>query len=158
MPWGPVSEDGRSQSGITWPVVTPLSGLPPSGPCSVTPTYVGNDVSPWLRLGAGLLDVVIAVVTLGIGWAIWDLVLWRIGQSPAKQILGMRIVDARTELPINWSRSFVRNFVLYGILGLIPFLGWIYCIVGAFFVFGSDRQALWDRIARTRVISSRQSS
>ena len=40
-----------------------------------------------------MLDILLAIVTLGIGWLIWDIVLWQQSTSPAKKMLNLRIVD-----------------------------------------------------------------
>src|SRR5690242_60717 len=45
-------------------------------------------VSAGGRLGAMLLDVLIAVVTLWIGWLVWSMFTWSAGQTPAKKLLG----------------------------------------------------------------------
>ena len=44
------------------------------------------------RLAGAVLDVLIFVLTLGIGWVIWYLVAARGGQSPAKRLLGTRVI------------------------------------------------------------------
>jgi uncharacterized RDD family membrane protein YckC len=42
------------------------------------------------RIGAYFLAFPLAVVTLGIGYLIWGLIVWGKGQTPALQVLGMR--------------------------------------------------------------------
>ena len=42
------------------------------------------------RIGAGFLTIPLAIVTLGIGYIIWGLIVWGNGQTPALQVLGMR--------------------------------------------------------------------
>jgi hypothetical protein len=42
------------------------------------------------RVGAWFLAIPLAIVTLGIGYAIWGLIVWANGQTPALQVLGMR--------------------------------------------------------------------
>ena len=42
-------------------------------------------ISPWARLGAYLLEQLLFLVTLGIGWIIWALTLGGKGQTPAKK-------------------------------------------------------------------------
>ena len=39
------------------------------------------------RLGSFLLDVALMVVTLFVGWVIWNLFTWKTGQTPAKRFL-----------------------------------------------------------------------
>lgn len=51
--------------------------------------------SPLHRFGSCLLESILAVLTLRIGWVLWWLVLVGQGQTPARKILGLRIVDAK---------------------------------------------------------------
>ena len=50
------------------------------------------------RLGAYLFEVVLCTVTLVIGWMIWSLIVFGKGQTPAKQLLGMKVVQDATAL------------------------------------------------------------
>ena len=83
----------------------PSSALPPA------PTQGGNagqhpgqpvpsmpDITTLLssrgqRLGAYLIEVVLVIFTLGIGWLVWALIVFSRGQSPAKHLLDMRVVQ-----------------------------------------------------------------
>ena len=51
-------------------------------------SYYGADeletASPGRRLGGYLLEYVLAIVTLGIGWIVWFIVVAPRGQTPAK--------------------------------------------------------------------------
>jgi uncharacterized RDD family membrane protein YckC len=114
--------------------------------------YPPNLSSAGKRFGAFWLEALLAIVTLGIGWIIWDLIVWSNGQSPAKQVLHMRVLDAKTGRPQTWGQSFLRNFVCYGLIGAIPLVGFLYRIVGACFVFNDDRRALWDRMVDSVVV------
>jgi uncharacterized RDD family membrane protein YckC len=42
------------------------------------------------RIGAYFLSIVLAIVTLIVGYAIWGLILWPRGQTPTYQVLRMR--------------------------------------------------------------------
>ena len=44
------------------------------------------------RLAGAVLDGFLFVLTLGIGWVIWYLIVARGGQSPAKQLLRTRVI------------------------------------------------------------------
>ena len=66
------------------------------------------------------------------------------GQSWAKRMLGMAVVDARTGAPCSMGQSFVRNFLL-AILG--PF-DWI-------FIFGGEKRRLGDLAAGTQVVAAK---
>src|SRR5579862_9513426 len=43
------------------------------------------------RIGAFFLAIPLTIVTLGIGYLIWGLIVWGNGQTPALQVLGMRV-------------------------------------------------------------------
>lgn len=101
------------------------------------------------RLGAYLLELVLIFVTLVIGWLVWSLIVWGQGQTPAKQILHLRVVQADTGQRATFGTMVLRELVGKWLLGFIP----LYTIVSAIFVIVDDRsQALWDKIASTVVI------
>src|SRR5947208_2078900 len=73
----------------------PMYGQPPTGtyadPTSGLMLPDGLELaSIGRRIGAYFLAIPLMVVTLGIGYVIWGLVVWRNGQTPALQVLGMR--------------------------------------------------------------------
>jgi uncharacterized RDD family membrane protein YckC len=47
--------------------------------------------NPGRRIGAYFLAFPLAIITLGIGYVIWGLIAWGNGQTPALQVLGMRV-------------------------------------------------------------------
>lgn len=96
------------------------------------------------------MNALLAIVTLGIGYIIWTMIVWQDGRTPAWQILKMRAVSAHTGQPIDWGTSALRNFVLYGVVGNVS-CG-LFTLVGVWWVFGDDRQTLWDKIAKTYVV------
>jgi uncharacterized RDD family membrane protein YckC len=106
--------------------------------------------SPWKRFGAWWLDRLLMVVTLGIGWIIWSLVIWKDGRTPAKQLLNMRVVKRSTGRPCTWGEMLLREFVLCGLLSGITLN--LFKVIGMFFTFDDKRQALWDRMVDTTVI------
>lgn len=116
--------------------------------------------TPLHRFGAALLEGTLAVLTLGIGWFVWWLVLLGKGMTPARQILGLRIVNAKTMEPVTNSQVFLRGFVVYFLafsalasaLSLVLFgLGWVFTLISALLVFRSSHQTLWDQITGTTV-------
>lgn len=116
--------------------------------------------TPLHRFGAALLEATLAIVTLGIGWFIWWLILLGKGLTPARQILGLRVIDANTKQPVSNSQVFVRGFVVYFLafsalasaLSLILFgAGWLFTLVSALLVFRASRQTLWDQITGTSI-------
>lgn len=116
--------------------------------------------TPLHRFGSSVLEYTLAFVTLGIGWFIWWLILIGRGLTPARQILGLRIVDAKTMLPVTNSQVFVRGFVVYFLafsalasgLSLVLFgAGWVFSIISAMLVFRPSHQTLWDQLTNTTV-------
>jgi uncharacterized RDD family membrane protein YckC len=113
-------------------------------PIGVAASSVGR------RLGGNVLDTLLAIVTLGIGWLIWALIVAKDGQTPAKQILGMKAFVLDTGLPAGWGRTFVREFIAKTIIGTM--LGWL--VFPYFWLcWDSERQELWDKIVGTIVVN-----
>ena len=82
------------------------------------------------------------------------------GLTPARQILGLRIVNAQTMQPVSNSQVFLRGFVVYFLafsalssaLSLVLFgAGWLFTLVSELLVFRSTRQTLWDQMTGTTV-------
>jgi uncharacterized RDD family membrane protein YckC len=68
--------------------------------------------SPGHRLGAVAVDAGLYIVTFGIGWIIWNLVTMAKGQSPGKQILKVRVLGEKTNLPASWGHMLIRQFLI----------------------------------------------
>ena len=116
--------------------------------------------SPGKRFGAALLEGVLVIVTLGIGYLIWTLIIWGKGQSPGKQVLKMKVVDTSNHQVAGWGKMFLREFVIRGIVigfiaGITLYIGYI---VAACMIFNRERdhQTGWDRLAGTVVVDSEQ--
>jgi uncharacterized RDD family membrane protein YckC len=113
--------------------------------------------TPARRLGAACLDTVLWIVTLGIGYLVWDLIVFSDGRTPAKQLLGMRVVKAGEGRAATWGTMALRELVLKGLLfGIVGFFffGFPYLIAAAF-VLSATRQALWDRMINTVVVNDK---
>jgi uncharacterized RDD family membrane protein YckC len=106
------------------------------------------------RLGGVLLDALLIFCTLVIGWIVWTLIVWAQGQTPGKQLLGMRVVRLDTRTYAGWGRMFLRDFVgkllVALVSSLIPFIGGI--IADCWLLWDKDKQELWDKIAGTIVV------
>ncbi len=102
------------------------------------------------RIGAYFLAIPLAIVTLGIGYIIWGLIVWGRGQTPALQVLGMRVWRPEDQRKASWGIMALREIVggiVEGILGIITQL-----ISFILFLTRSDRKALHDLIASTIVL------
>ena len=123
---------------------------PPSSAPSANFSTAAQLASAGARIGAALLDGLLAVVTLGIGWLIWSIVLWKQSTSPAKKMLHMTIVDANTGLPASLKQMVLREALGKWVLGAVT--GFI-SLVSAIMLFVTPRrQVVWDYIGTTVVI------
>jgi uncharacterized RDD family membrane protein YckC len=100
-----------------------------------------------------MLDAVLMIVTVGIGWLIWQLIVASNGQSPAKQLLGMRVVKLRTGTKATWGTMFLREVILKPLIGFG--LGWFFGIVYFWLLWDKNRQELWDKMISTIVVNDR---
>jgi uncharacterized RDD family membrane protein YckC len=106
------------------------------------------------RLGSFLLDLGLLIVTLFIGWAIWNLFTWKTGQTPAKRILRQVVVDAKTGEVFSWSRMALREFAVKGAAGNIAggASNGITFVIDSLYVFREDRRTVHDLIVGSKVI------
>jgi uncharacterized RDD family membrane protein YckC len=130
------------------------------------------------RLGGKALDLALYLVTFGIGWFIWSMIVWTQGQTPGKQLLKMRVTDKSTGKPSKWGHMAIREFLLpmsfslavfpiVLVLSLIPitefaiaavvilYLGiFIGALIDAFWIFKGGRiNRLVDVFAKTDVLN-----
>ena len=106
------------------------------------------------RLGSFLLDLGLMIVTLFIGWVIWNLFTWKTGQTPAKRLLQQVVVDAKTGEVFTWSRMALREFAVKGAAGNIigGATNGITFVIDSLFVFRDDRRTVHDLIVGSKVI------
>jgi uncharacterized RDD family membrane protein YckC len=110
--------------------------------------------SPGARLGSHLLEALLAIFTLGIGWLVWSFVIWGQGTTPGHKILKQYIVNEKTGKDFTWGQMFVREFLIKGLL--VPLLsafsfGIVY-LVDSLMVTRDDRKTLHDRICGSIVV------
>jgi uncharacterized RDD family membrane protein YckC len=150
-----VATASAMQPARTPPVVVHSPPIPGLGHNGQTWTCGGAPLSSaGLRLGSYLLEGVLIVVTLLIGWFIWALIVWAQGQTPAKQLLGMRCVRTDTAKAAGWGTMFLREVVGKGLLAIITF--GITTLVSCFMILGQTRQGVWDKIASTVVVNDKE--
>lgn len=110
------------------------------------------------RLGGYCLDVVLAALTLGIGWLIWSMVVWGQGHTPAKKILKMRTLDASTGRTASWGHMGVREFlvpmtVLIAIFVTGGIAGLVWVILEIVFYFTKNSRTLRDYWVKTAIVN-----
>ena len=96
-----------------------------------------------------------SVPALGmIALAVYQLVLlYRSGQTVGKKIVGIRIVrpdGGRASFP----RLLFLRYLVPGLIGAIPLVGFLFALVDALFIFAEDRRTLHDKIADTIVVNA----
>ncbi|WP_408997330.1 RDD family protein [Streptomyces europaeiscabiei] len=107
-----------------------------------------------LRLGGYVLEGVLLVCTVVIGWLIWAFIVFQYGQTPAKQLLHMRVVYSPQARTARWWRMFFREFIAKTI---IWFLATFTLFIPYFWLlWDRNRQELWDKMATTLVVSDPQ--
>jgi uncharacterized RDD family membrane protein YckC len=103
------------------------------------------------RIGAYFLALPLFIATLGIGYIVWGLVVWGRGQTPALQVLGMRVWRPETNKVAGFWFMALREVV--GHILATAILGFITEITSfVLFVAGRKHQALHDFIAGTVVL------
>lgn len=121
------------------------------------------------RLAGAVLDIVLFVVTLGIGWVGWYLLAARSGQSPAKRLLGTRVIGEDGAAPsLGWMliRDLALRVIAFGAVNrvLVALLGeeaggaisgLAFVVAALWCVWDANNQCLWDNIVRTRVVTAR---
>lgn len=120
----------------------PLSGL--MLPNGVQLASIGR------RIGAWFLAIPLAIVTLGIGYVIWGLIVWGQGQTPALQVLGMRCWRPETNRVATWGWMALREVIgrlVEGILSIITLL-----VSFILMCTGKERKTIHDHIAGTVVL------
>jgi uncharacterized RDD family membrane protein YckC len=154
----PSSLDGdpplRPPPAPTQPATRPISppwlaaSPPPPQPHPALDTELAG---PWLRLGSWLLDTIIQIFTLGIGWLIWAAFIASEGQTPGKRLLNLRVKVFSTGAPATlgrmfWLRGVIGGFVVWiavsftlGIVLLMPF-------------WDDRNQTLWDKLSGCIVV------
>ena len=118
--------------------------------------------SPGRRLGGWALDILVATVTLGVGWLVWFLIVAQRGQTPGKQMLGMYIMREDGSRAGGWY-TILREIVIKGLFnvgisvlsGATNGVGSLLWIPAALWcTWDRERQCLWDKVASTYIAYS----
>jgi uncharacterized RDD family membrane protein YckC len=102
------------------------------------------------RIGAYFLAIPLAIVTLGIGYVVWGLIVWGRGQTPALPVLGMRCWRPETGSVAGWWWMALREIVGRIADGILSVITGILSFV--LMVTGKERKTLHDYIAGTVVV------
>lgn len=102
------------------------------------------------RLGAWLVNAILFVLTLGIGWIIWWFIVAPRGQNPGKALVGLRVIKTDGRAMTTWT-MFLRGLVAQ-VAGLIPFY-----LDELWLLWDRDAQTIHDKIAATVVVRAQGS-
>lgn len=148
-----------------------MSQIPPPPPSfnpGEAPRQSGpvTPVSNGARFGEFLLEMLLTIVTCGIGWLIWSAVLWQQSTTPAKKLLKMRVVNVATGAPatmqqmllrellgkvaLAWGGNLVLSAALDGSGANVG--GLLFLVSGILILVTPTRQGVWDYIAKTTVV------
>ena len=157
----PPPDMGQPVQSPTLPVPAAPPPPSPAAPVAVPAPSAGTTIqlpngvaaaSPWARLGAYFLEGVLMIVTLGIGWLIWGVMIGGTGQTPAKRLMGMRVIGAGTLQPVGIGKMFWVRWFLAGMIA--PFAIVFTLGILLFMPFWDQRnQNLWDKISTTYVVT-----
>ena len=105
--------------------------------------------TPLRRLGALLLDGLLFFLTLIIGYIIWWLIVLRRGQTPGKQLLGIKAV-LRDGGAAGWGTTFIREVVKT----VVHSFGGIGLLADAILLLldEEEHRSLADRVVNTVVV------
>jgi uncharacterized RDD family membrane protein YckC len=101
-----------------------------------------------------MLELGVIIVTLVAGWIVWSLVAYGRGQTPAKQLLRMRVVRLQSLDRASVPRMLAREWLAKPALGL---LGGLTAGIAYFWMAWDTRnQELWDKVVDTIVVDDRE--
>lgn len=80
--------------------------------------------------------------------------LIRDGQTLGKKAFSIKIVDANSGKPASWATLIFMRGLFSGVLSVIPYVGTIYALVDALFIFRADKRCIHDHMAGTIVVNA----
>lgn len=113
-----------------------------------------NLTTPGRRLGAHILEIVLFGLTLGVGWLIWVVfVTAKQGQSPAKQLLNIRVIKVQSHAVAGWTDMFLREVIYKTVIAVFTFTFAYFWLL-----FDKNNQQLWDKMGATLVVDDPQNT
>jgi len=106
--------------------------------------------SPARRIGAYFLAIPLVVVTLGIGYLVWGLVVWGKGTSPALQVLGMRAWKPQEGRVGTWGTMATRDILDY-LIGAVS-CGISHLVSFILFLADDQHRTIADRVGGTVIV------
>jgi uncharacterized RDD family membrane protein YckC len=109
------------------------------------------DVEPadLARMGMGFVVLMVCLLAVSI---VQIVMLSTRGQTIAKRILGLRIVRYANGGKVDFVSGWLMRSFVPGVLGAIPYIGFVFALVDYCMIFGEQRRCLHDLMAGTKVI------
>lgn len=113
----------------------------------VFPRFVGDSSSYGTLTLIGLVTVAAM-----LAWLVYNLKLMHeFGQTFGKKVMGIKVV--RTDgSRLGLLRWITHRVLVIGLIGVIPYVGWVVTLADVLAIFRESRQCLHDQIADTMVI------
>ncbi len=148
-----------SETNLSHEMVSPVSQPSSPMPGELGDQFTPDSPDPFLmlssrgkRFGGFILEILLIPVTLIVGWLIWALIVYSRGQTPAKHVLGMRVVRIADQRAASFGLMALRELVLK-IVPSMFLLGLLWDVINGIALLVDDRhQALWDKMLKTVVI------
>ena len=104
--------------------------------------------------GDNVLESLLYLLTLIVGWYIWLAVTASSGQSPAKKMLNVYVIDTDTFKVVGGGRIWVREVLVKQLLiNIVALATGIVALVDALWLFpDKNRQTLHDKLVSTVVV------
>lgn len=110
--------------------------------------------SPAKRFWAHVLELGLMILTLFVGWIVWSIVAFGRAQTPAKQLLNMRVVKLDPVERAGFWRMLLREWVAKPVVGTLG--GITLGLVYFWMVWDTRNQELWDKLVNTIVVDDPQ--
>lgn len=94
--------------------------------------------------------VIVSLVLGCVAWFVLQIPLLVKGQTFGKRLVGIRVVDASTGVPVSFARLVFLRGVSTLVMSNLPFIG----LLDTLFIFGKEQRCIHDRIAGTKVVWS----
>ncbi len=81
--------------------------------------------------------------------------LAKYGQTIGKRVVGTRIVSVHDSKILPLWKVFAARYLPVTLISMVPFVGGLFGLVNALFIFRRDKRCVHDHIAGTRVVVAR---
>lgn len=102
-----------------------------------------------------LIGIVASLSVIGFFFLCHGILLARYGQTVGKRMLGIAIVDFKTNQILSLKRVIGARYVPQWLVGFIPLLSSILPLINVLAIFGKEKRCIHDLLANTKVVKVR---